>query len=82
MPYLDSTDKELKIGDQVSLNIVSMFNIGVITYFSALTDTVDCELPDGSTISISTQLIQENITGQARKRDNFVRDVVDVITDI
>lgn len=82
MPYFNSKDKELEVGDQVSIDLVSVFNVGVIRYFSSLTETVDCEMPDGSMISVSTQLIRENISGQHRKRKNFVRDVVDIMADI
>lgn len=82
MQYLNSNDKELEIGDQVSVDINSMFNIAVILRFDALTPTFDGQFPDGSVVNIDVQLVRQNLTGQLRQRERFLHDVVDMLTDI
>lgn len=82
MPYLTSDDKELELGDQVSLNLNTTFNVAVILRLDRMNGAFDCEFPDGSVISVDEQFVMENLTGQLRKRKRFLHDVVDMLTDI
>lgn len=82
MPYLDAVDKELEIGDQVSLDVSTPFNVAVIIRFDSISESFDCEFADGTIMNVVEALVRENLTGKIRKQTKFNKDVVDVLTDI